>query len=146
MRDNWNLSLIRAAMGVHGTGAYLASSAGRANMKAQVETIINNAVNAGVYVLVDWHSETAHLEQADALAFFADLSARYGDLPNVLFETFNEPLNVSWTATLKPYIRLRYRRSATTIQMVGPTWSSWARPTGIRMPTLRLPRHWTVSI
>ncbi|MGE5784718.1 MAG: glycoside hydrolase family 5 protein [Myxococcales bacterium] len=103
MRDHWNLSLIRAAMGVEGDGAYLDSAAGRASMQTQVETIINNAAKAGVYVIVDWHSHDAHNQQAEAVAFFADISSRYGHLPNVLFETYNEPLKVDWSSVLVPY-------------------------------------------
>jgi endoglucanase len=103
MRDNWKVSLIRAAMGVNAAGGYLDSAAGKAAMLGQVETIIANAAAAGVYVLVDWHSHDAQTQQASATVFFADIAKRYGHLPNVLFETFNEPLNVSWATVLKPY-------------------------------------------
>lgn len=104
MRDNWKLSVIRAAMGVDPdqTGAYLDSSAGKAAMQAQVETIIQNAVAAGVYVIVDWHSHMAEEYTTEANAFFKDISQRYGQHPNVIYETYNEPLDVAWT-TLKQY-------------------------------------------
>ena len=104
MRDNWKLSVIRAAMGVDPdqTGAYLYSAAGKANMQSQVETMIQNAVTAGVYVIVDWHSHMAEQYTSDANAFFKDISQRYGQYPNVIYETYNEPLNVAWT-TLKQY-------------------------------------------
>jgi endoglucanase len=104
MRDNWKLSVIRAAMGVDPdqTGAYLYSAAGKANMQSQVETIIGNAVAAGVYVIVDWHSHLAEQYTDEANAFFKDISQRYGQYPNVIYETYNEPLDVAWT-TLKQY-------------------------------------------
>jgi len=104
MRDNWNLSVIRAAMGVDPdqTGAYLYSAEGKANMLAQVEAIIQNAVAAGVYVIVDWHSHMAEQYTSEANAFFKDISQRYGQYPNVIYETYNEPLDVAWT-TLKQY-------------------------------------------
>ena len=104
MRDNWKLSVIRAAMGVdpNQTGAYLASPAGKANMQSQVETIIQNAVAAGVYVIVDWHSHMAEQYTTEANAFFKDISQRYGQYPNVIYEPYNEPLDVPW-ATLKQY-------------------------------------------
>ena len=104
MRDNWKLSVIRAAMGVDPdqTGAYLYSATGKANMQSQVETIIQNAVAAGVYVIVDWHSHEAEQYTSDANAFFKDISQRYGQYPNVIYETYNEPLDVAWT-TLKQY-------------------------------------------
>jgi endoglucanase len=104
MRDNWKLSVIRAAMGVDPdqTGAYLYSAEGKANMQSQVETIIQNAITAGVYVIVDWHSHMAEQFTTQANAFFKDISQRYGQYPNVIYEDYNEPLDVPWT-TLKQY-------------------------------------------
>jgi endoglucanase len=90
-------------MGVDVDGGYLDSATARADMLGQVEAAIDNAAATGVYVLVDWHSHAAHTQESEAVAFFADISERYGQLPNVLFETYNEPLDVSWAATLKPY-------------------------------------------
>lgn len=101
MRDNWGLTVIRAAMGVDVDGGY--ASGGKVRMLSEVETIIKNAERAGVYVIVDFHSHNANDFQPEAIEFFSDLSARYGHLPNVIFETFNEPLNVSWPSVLKPY-------------------------------------------
>lgn len=103
MRDNWGLDVIRAAMGVDEDGGYAES--GRASMLRQVETMIENAEKAGVYIIVDFHSHNAHEEELSELAveFFSDISERYGHLPNVLFEPYNEPLSVSWTSTLRPY-------------------------------------------
>lgn len=106
MRDNWGLTVFRAAMGAEEVGTspgYTTNEAGRVEMLRQVELIINNAIEAGVYVIVDWHSHNALSQQAAAVAFFSDLSQRYGQHPNVLFETFNEPLDVDWNSALKPY-------------------------------------------
>jgi endoglucanase len=100
MRDNWNLQVIRAAMGVEPSGAYLSNPT---KARGQVEQIINNAVTAGVYVIVDYHAHEAANNTSAASAFFSDLARRYGHLPNVIWETFNEPLQVSWTGVLKPY-------------------------------------------
>jgi endoglucanase len=100
MRDNWNLQVIRAAMGVEPEGAYLDDPD---KARAQVETIIQNAVAAGVYVIVDFHAHEANLVQSEAEAFFSDLAQRYGHLPNVIWETWNEPLQVSWSDVIKPY-------------------------------------------
>ena len=100
MRDNWNLQVIRAAMGVEPSGAYL-SDPNKA--RGQVETIINNAVATGVYVIVDYHAHEAQNSRSQAVAFFSDLARRYGHLPNVIWEPWNEPLQVSWTGVIKPY-------------------------------------------
>lgn len=100
MRDDWGLTVIRAAVGVEPAGAYLDDPA---RARAAVERIIENATAAGVYVIVDWHAHQAQNRRAEAQAFFADLARRYGDRPNVIWETFNEPLQVSWSGVLKPY-------------------------------------------
>ncbi|HEX8497422.1 MAG TPA: cellulase family glycosylhydrolase [Actinomycetales bacterium] len=125
MRDTWNLTVIRAAMGVEPGGAYL-SDPSRA--RAQVERVINNAVANGVYVIVDWHAHEAHKHTAQSVAFFSDLARRYGHLPNVIWETYNEPLQVSWTGVVKPYhetvVRaIRAVDSDNIIILGSPTWS-----------------------
>ncbi|MFD6682815.1 cellulase family glycosylhydrolase [Micromonospora parva] len=125
MRDNWNLQVIRAAMGVEPAGAYLSDPA---KARAQVETIINNAVAAGVYVIVDWHAHEAQNNQSQAVAFFGDLARRYGNLPNVIWEPYNEPLQVSWTNVIKPYHQavvsaIRAADPDNIIVLGTPTWS-----------------------
>jgi endoglucanase len=103
MRDNWNLQVIRAAMGVDVDGGY-SSTAGKVLMLARVEQIILNAVEAGVYVIVDFHSHNAHQFQADAVEFFSTIMQKYGQLPNLILEPFNEPLpNLTWAGDLRPY-------------------------------------------
>jgi aryl-phospho-beta-D-glucosidase BglC (GH1 family) len=103
MRDNWNMTLFRAAMGVEEDGGYKTS---RASMMNQVRAIIQNAIDLGVYVLVDWHDHNAHMNVKEAKEFFDDITAEYGEYPNLIYETFNEPLHprdVSWTDDIKPY-------------------------------------------
>ncbi|MDG4832338.1 cellulase family glycosylhydrolase [Solwaraspora sp. WMMD1047] len=125
MRDNWNLQVIRAAMGVEPDGAYLSNPT---KARGQVETIINNAVTAGVYVIVDWHSHEAQNHQSQAVSFFSDLARRYGHLPNVIWEPYNEPLQVSWTGVIKPYHQavvsaIRAADPDNIIVLGTPTWS-----------------------
>lgn len=125
MRDNWNLQVIRAAMGVEPEGAYLSNPTKARN---QVETIINNAVSAGVYVIVDWHAHEAQNNQSQAVSFFSDLARRYGHLPNVIWEPYNEPLQVSWTGVIKPYHQavvsaIRAADPDNIIVLGTPTWS-----------------------
>ncbi len=125
MRDNWNLPVIRAAMGVEPAGAYLSDPTKARN---QVETIIRNAVTAGVYVIVDWHDHEAQNHQAQAVSFFSDLARRYGNLPNVIWEPYNEPLQVSWTNVIKPYHQavvsaIRAHDPDNIVVLGTPTWS-----------------------
>jgi endoglucanase len=125
MRDTWKITVIRAAVGVEPAGAYLSD---QAKARAQVERIINNAVAAGVYVIVDWHAHEAQNSRAQAISFFTDLAQKYGDLPNLIWETWNEPLQVSWTGVVKPYHEavlsaIRAVDPDNVVVLGTPTWS-----------------------
>ena len=125
MRDHWNLSVIRAAMGIEPGGAYLTNPD---TARAQVTTIVENAIDAGVYVIIDWHDHTAHEHRDQAVEFFAEMAEKYGEYPNVLYETFNEPQQISWTSELKPYheavIASIRRHDPDNIVILGtPSWS-----------------------
>ena len=105
MRDNWKLSVIRAAMGVDtDVNGYLSNPTG---MQAKVEQIVENAIELGVYVLVDWHTENAVNQTDQATAFFSAMATKYGAYPNVIWEPYNEPAgpnNARYTwAQIKPY-------------------------------------------
>ena len=104
MRDNWQLRVFRAAMGVapdsEPNGAYLGDPE---KYKAQVNQIVQNAIDAGVYVIIDWHDHEALAHRTEAEAFFREMSMKWGGYPNVLYEVFNEPLNLNWASELKPY-------------------------------------------
>jgi len=100
LRDNWNLSVVRAAMGVDASGGYIGNAA---RSLQQVDTIVQNAIALGVYVIIDFHSHHAHEYESEARAFFADMARRYGEYPNVIYEPYNEPLDVDWPTVIKPY-------------------------------------------
>ncbi|GAB3998516.1 cellulase family glycosylhydrolase [Glycomyces albus] len=125
MRDNWNIEVFRVAMGVEPEGAYLSDPA---RWKAEVETVIENAATAGVYVIVDFHAHEAHQHQSEAIAFFSDLADRYGHLPNIIWEPYNEPTQVSWSGTVKPYheavlASIRQHDPDNIVVLGSPTWS-----------------------
>lgn len=100
MRDNWNITLYRAAMGVEPEGAYL-SDPDRA--LSQLRQVVHNAIDLGVYVLIDWHDHNAHLNQAKSAEFFSKIAEEFGQFPHVLYETFNEPEQIDWASQIKPY-------------------------------------------
>jgi len=99
MRNNWKLSVIRAAMGVEPDGAYLTNPE---IALQQLYAVVDHAIDAGVYVLVDFHAHQAYEHQDDAVAFFSKVAAKYTGVPNVIYETFNEPKGIAWPA-LKKY-------------------------------------------
>jgi len=125
LRDNWGLSVVRAAMGVEPTGAYLTSPA---PMTDDVRTVVHNAIDLGVYVLIDWHDHTGELHQAAATDFFSKIAQEFGQYPNVFYETYNEPLQVDWSTVVKPYheavsAAIREQDPDNVIVMGTPVWS-----------------------
>jgi len=102
MRDNWKLSVIRASMGTENQGGYLTGAANQTSMLNKVNTIVQNAIDLGVYVIIDWHTEVAVNQQADAVSFFTSMAQKWGKYPNVIFEPYNEPFGFTW-AQVKPY-------------------------------------------
>jgi endoglucanase len=100
MRDNWNATVIRAAMGIEPAGAYLLNPT---TNKAKVKQIVQNAIDLGIYVIIDWHEENAYKHQDQAIAFFTEMAQTYGDTPNVIYETYNEPNKADWATQIKPY-------------------------------------------
>lgn len=100
MRDNWQASLIRAAMGVDASGAYLVNPE---KAKTQVRAIVDLAISLGIYVIIDWHDHAAETHQNEAIAFFTEMATLYGQYPNVIYETYNEPLKLDWATVVKPY-------------------------------------------
>lgn len=98
LRDDWGITVIRAALAVEHDG-YLTHPAAET---AKIEAVIDAATKLGLYVIVDWHAHHPHPEEA--AAFFGRIAARYGDRPNILYETYNEPLpEHGWATILKPY-------------------------------------------
>jgi endoglucanase len=127
MRDNWNASLIRAAMGV-AAGSPTDYFDAPAIAKAQVNQIVQNAIDLGVYVIIDWHEENADSHQQEAIAFFTEMAQTWGIYPNVIYEPFNEPTYQDWSTVLKPYHQavvdaIRAVDPDNLIVLGTPTWS-----------------------
>lgn len=119
--------VFRVAMYVE-EGGYLQNPA---LMKTRVEAAVAHAVKADMYVIIDWHvlqdgNPLTHVEEA--AAFFREMSARYADTPNVLYEICNEPNgNITWSGNVKPYaerlVSVIRANSARGIILIGsPTW------------------------
>lgn len=100
LRDDWNITLFRAAVGVEPYGAYVTDPA-TATKKA--EEIVNACIDLGVYVIIDWHAHHALDNKKQAIEFFNYMSKKYGQYPNVLYEIWNEPIGESWDTQIKPY-------------------------------------------
>lgn len=125
LADDWEINIIRAAMGVDETNGYLTN---KFLEKQKVETVVDAAINKGIYVIIDWHSHHAENYQSDAIEFFQQMATKYKDHPNVIYEIYNEPLNVSWAGVIKPYAEavvsaIRAIDSDNIIVVGTPNWS-----------------------
>jgi endoglucanase len=114
LRDDWCVDVIRASMSVEtGSSTYINNPA---TELAKIETVIDACVAKGIYVIVDFHSHNADSYESQAKTFFTTIATKYGNIPNVLYETFNEPINQDWSSTIKPY----HNRLISTIRAIDP--------------------------
>jgi endoglucanase len=124
MVDDWKSTVVRAALGVENEDGYLEQPA--ANV-AKVRAVVDRAIARGVYVIIDWHDHHAQDHKAQALDFFEQMAKAYGKQPHVIFEIYNEPMNVSWPV-VKSYaeqvIRTIRAAGSNNLVIVGtPNWS-----------------------
>ena len=122
---DWGASIVRASMGVDEVGGYLQDKNG--NIK-KVKVIVDAALDKGLYVIIDWHTENAHKYTDEAIDFFTQMAMLYGKNDHIIYEIFNEPLEISWSNTIKPYaekvITAIRKIDPDNMIIVGtPTWS-----------------------
>jgi len=125
IKSDWNATIVRAAMGVEENGGYISNPSN----KQKVITVVDAAIEQGLYVIIDWHSHHAEDYQNEAIAFFQEMANRYKAYDNVIYEIYNEPLNnTSWPNTIKPYSEaviaaIRAIDPSNLIIVGSPTWS-----------------------
>ncbi|WP_239691939.1 glycoside hydrolase family 5 protein [Hymenobacter coccineus] len=92
LAQDFHCNVVRAAMGVEvGERCYTKDPA---FSKAKVKAVVDGAIKAGIYVIIDWHSHNINL--AEAKQFFGEVSKTYAKTPNVIYEIFNEPDQETW--------------------------------------------------
>jgi endoglucanase len=89
--NDWNCSVLRAAMGVEPDNGYIKDPVGSTK---KIKSVVDAAIKEGIYVIIDWHSHNINLKEAKI--FFAEMATSYGKYPNVIYELFNEPDRESW--------------------------------------------------
>jgi endoglucanase len=124
LRDDWKVTVVRLAMGVE-SGGYLDN---KYEEYQKITSAIDVCIKLGLYVIVDWHDHHAESHLSESITFFNNISTAYGDVPNIIYEIYNEPLNVSWNSVLKPYgqavINTIRKNDLNNIIIMGtPNWS-----------------------
>jgi endoglucanase len=100
LAEDWKVDVVRAAIAAE------SNDSARQHFDrefAKASTVIDAAVANGLYVVVDWHAHRAYPEEAER--FLTAIARKYGHLPNLIYEPFNEPLRdgVDWSRDVKPY-------------------------------------------
>ena len=91
LKSDWNANLVRAAMGVDPSGAYLENPDFALE---KIKAVVDAAIAEDMYVIIDWHSHDLYPEQAKK--FFVEMAKTYGENPHVIYELFNEPDYETW--------------------------------------------------
>lgn len=100
LRDSWHVNVIRLALYTAEYGGYC-TGGDREALKKLVCSGVEYATKLNLYVILDWHVLSEHdpnTYKADAIAFFDEMSKKYADRRNILYEICNEPNGVSWQA------------------------------------------------
>lgn len=131
LRDDWNTNAVRLAMYTEEWKGYCADG-NQISLKAVIDKGVKAASELGMYVIIDWHilsDGNPQTNKAEALKFFDEISAKYKNYDNVLYEICNEPNgNISWSGDIKPYaeevIAVIRKNAPDSVVIVGtPTWS-----------------------
>lgn len=104
LRDDWNTNCIRLVLYPRDYNGYL-TGGNQAQLRQLVCDGIDYATELGMYVLVDWHVHNYNPRetQSEAIAFLKEISAKYKNYGNVLYEICNEPTGSPWNSAIKPY-------------------------------------------
>jgi endoglucanase len=120
MVDEMNCEIVRATYGIQDDGTPYDGN------EAAIRAVVDEAINRGIYVIIDWHAHHAQNNVAASKDFFSRMAKDYGQYDNVIFELYNEPMNVDW-GTIKGYAEQvipAIRQYSDNLIVVGtPNWS-----------------------
>ena len=122
LADDWKISIIRVSL------------TDRQLNVASVRDIMNAAIANGIYIALDYHTHSANLNTA--LTSFRAFAREYKNIPNIIYEIYNEPCPSTetecsgddWQNDIRPYseavIKAIRDEDPNNIIVVGtPSWS-----------------------
>jgi len=129
--DTWNMNVFRIAVYTNpDDDGYVKYP----EVMDKVYQIIDNCIKLDIYVVVDWHilnDNNPNTYKEYAIKFFDEISLKYKDKPNLLYEICNEPNgeDVTWNNDIKPYaeelIPVIRKNSPNSLILVGT--SDWSK-------------------
>lgn len=130
LRDEWGVNLIRIPVYTAEYGGYC-SGGDQDELKKLVDEGVQACSELGLYVIIDWHilsDNDPTMNEDEAVRFFDEMSQRYRDFDNVIFEICNEPQNSPWESVIRPYaeriIKVIRDNGSDALVIVGTnTWS-----------------------
>ena len=98
----WGANLIRLAMYTKEEKGYLSPDGDKEFTKDLIDKGVKYATDLGMYVIIDWHilsDGNPQTNKAEAIKFFKEMTAKYKDYGNVIYEICNEPNgdDVTWS-------------------------------------------------
>lgn len=133
LQETYGINVIRLAMYTAEYNGYCTGDdANRQKLKDTVAKGVECATDLGMYVIIDWHtlSDNNPLQNKEmAKDFFTEMSERYGDYDNVIYEICNEPNGTSWQdikAYAEEMIPVIRENDADAVILVGtPNWCQY---------------------
>jgi endoglucanase len=138
LRDSYGVNAIRLAMYTTEYYGYCdkgsasdSKSTVQSTLKKRVDDGVQAATKLGMYVIIDWHvlnDQTPLTYKKEAKAFFKEMSKKYKDYDNVIYEICNEPNGGTTWSDIKKYAKevipvIRENDSDAVIIVGTPTWS-----------------------
>lgn len=129
-RDDWGANLIRLAMYTDENGGYC-TDGDKEKLKNLIDTGVQSATELGMYVIIDWHilhDLNPQVYKEEAKKFFEEMTTKYKDYDNIIYEICNEPNGGTSWADVKSYaeeiIPIIRKNDPDAIIIVGtPNWS-----------------------
>ena len=130
LRDEWGANLIRLAMYTGESGGYC-QDGDKDKLKGIISDGVDYATELGMYAIIDWHilsDNNPQINEDEALQFFDEMSNKYADYDNVLYEICNEPNGSTTWTDVKEYAEkvipaIRANDKDAIIIVGTPTWS-----------------------
>lgn len=100
-----------------------------------LDRMVKAAIENDIYIIVDWHSHRAENEQGIAVDFFGKMAKKYANVPNIIWEVYNEPVNTDM-GTIARYanavIGAIRENGSQNLALVGtPNWSQMGSCGGV---------------